>query len=297
MRRVRPIQLSELVDMYTPSAVLEEVKYNFINHYSMYEFMEVRAAFKDFNDLYEGKFPGYRACNTKFHDKIHTTDALLAVSRLIEGYNCRNPHKKLPSHEVKIALIATILHDTGYLQKSQDVKGTGAKYTLNHVDRSMEFIGKYLQKMHYSHRDIVTAQNMICCTDLGVQIPKIKFPTPTSRTLGLMLGTADMLGQMASRTYLERLLHLYREFKEGNVKGYASEYDLLKKTFGFHEIMKVRLAKVLKNVQCYVQDHFKKRYHINENMYESAVERQIEYLKSILNDKNDSYREKLRRIV
>jgi len=100
--------------MKNSAAVLEEVKYNFIYHYSITDFYDVRMTFKDFNDLYDGKYPGYRRCNTKFHDKIHSTDALLAMSRLIDGYNIKNP--KFPVNKVRIALIATILHDTGYIQ-------------------------------------------------------------------------------------------------------------------------------------------------------------------------------------
>ena len=51
--------------------------------------------------------------------------------------------------------------------------------------------------------------NLIACTGLRVVIDNIKFQSKTEKLLGCMLGTADYLGQMSDRTYLEKLLFLY----------------------------------------------------------------------------------------
>src|ERR1035437_1292885 len=111
MYNSKDVQFAQLLDMSNTAAVFEEIKYNFIHYYPVREFLDVRQAFVCFNDLYDGKYPGYGKCKTKYHDKIHTTDALLSISRLIDGYNLEN-QVKLPLTKVKIALIATILHDT-----------------------------------------------------------------------------------------------------------------------------------------------------------------------------------------
>ncbi|HBU70467.1 MAG TPA: hypothetical protein DEE98_08835, partial [Elusimicrobia bacterium] len=280
MKKVVEVQLAELVDMSVPAAVFEEVKNNFIHFYHISDFSAVRDAFRVFNDLYDGKYPGYKSCNTKFHDKIHTTDALLAISRLIDGYNINNG--PMPVEKVKIALIATIMHDTGYVQSARDKSGTGAKYTLMHVDRSIDFIEKYFSEIGLSRKNFISARNMVHCTGLEVHLDSIKFQDREEKILGFMLGSADIMGQMASRTYLERLLYLYKEFKEGHVKGFNSEFELLQKTLEFKAGMKTRLNEILLNLWSYCVPHFKKRYGLGANLYSLAIDRHAEYLKKIL---------------
>jgi hypothetical protein len=289
------VQVSQLVDMKEPSAVFEEVKYNFIQHYPFQAFAPVRYAFNDFNDLFEGRYTGYRACNTKFHDKIHTSDALLAISRLIDGYNLT--HTKIPVHDIQLALIATIFHDTGYIQSRHDKKGTGAKYTLSHVERSIDFMKKYFEEQGFSRNDFLTASKMVNCTGLSVNIDKMKFGRTHEKVLGFMLGTADLLGQMASRTYLERLIYLYREFREGHVKGYTSEFNLLQKTLKFYDEVKKRIESQLGGVSRYARVHFRKRYGVDEDLYQKAIVRQMKYLTEILQEQAQSYRDKLKRQI
>lgn len=293
IKKGKDIQLAQLVDSTNPAAVFEEVKYNFIQHYSICEFSVVRFVFKDFNDLMDGRYPGYKGCNTKFHDKIHTTDALLAISRLIDGYNIKNP--RLPVNKVIDALVATILHDAGYIQEITDNEGTGAKYTLKHVERSIVFMKEYFRKNGL--KDFNSARNMVRCTGINVDLGKIKFSDKSEEILGKMLGTADLIGQMASRTYLEKLLFLYHEFKEGGVSGYVSEIDLLQKTLDFYRSIKTRLKKDFDDVYRYAQVHFQKRYHINKNLYFVAIDREISYLRKILVDDSENYRKRLRRMV
>ncbi|MCB4790301.1 MAG: hypothetical protein LHV68_00260 [Elusimicrobia bacterium] len=290
----KEVQFAQLLDMNSTTAVFEEVKYNFIHYYPIREFLEVRAAFKCFNDLYDGNYPGYGKCKTKYHDKIHTTDALLSISRLIDGYNLEN-RTKLQLSRVKTALIASIFHDTGYIQKISDKTGTGAKYTLSHVERSIEFLGKYYKIVKFSRQDYLSAKNMISCTGLMTNLATILFKDKSERLLGYMLGTSDLLGQMASRTYLERLTHLYKEFKEGHVKGYSSEFDLLKKTLKFYDTIKIRLEKDFENVDRYAQTHFKYRYGIDKNLYHIAILRQLHHLKNIIKSGEGSYRAFLKR--
>lgn len=290
------VQLSHLVDMSNPGAVLEEVKNNFIRCYPVTAFNSVRQTFNDFMDLYEGRYQGYRACNTRFHDKIHTTDALLAISRLIDGYMWATG-RRFSARLVVIALQATILHDTGYIQSKKDTRGTGAKYTLNHVERSIDFMQAYLASRKVPAAHIQAGARMIRCTGLGTDIASISFASPQERTLGLMLGTADLIGQMASRTYLERLLYLFREFKEGHVGGFKTERELLRKTLGFYTTTRVRMNTDMQGVSSYVVEHFRRRYRINEDLYAKAVRRQIRYLKSILGQPLTAYRYQLRRVL
>ena len=293
MKPLKGIQLSQLVDTSQPSAVLEEVKANFVHHYPVSEFAHVREAFNVFNALYEGGYPGYGKCNTKYHDKLHTTDALLAISRLMDGYNIRN--KKFSVSAARIALIATMFHDSGYIQKRSDHKGTGAKFTLNHVERSIEFLKKYLTGLGYSRQDTKLAGSMVQCTGLNMSVYRLSFRNKPEKILALMLGTSDLIGQMSSRTYLEKLSNLYSEFKEGHVSGYDSPFDLFKKTGSFYSLMKVRLEKDLENVQRYAKFHFNARYRINKNLYLTTIDSHMEHLVLILKNGPKRFSRYLRR--
>lgn len=287
------IQFSQLLDMYNPAAVLEEVKNIFVRSYPVNEFEDIRKVYGDFIRLYSGKYPGYCACNTRYHDKMHVTDTLLAMARLIDGYNI--VHKKMPVHLAKLGLIAACLHDVGYIQSVHDMKGTGAKYTLTHVERSIGFVKAYFKKNLFTKYDASIVSNMLLCTDMVIPPGEIKFRDPLEKTAGLMLGSADLLGQMASRCYLERLVFLYREFKEGQVTGYASELGLLMKTFAFSKFINKRLNVTLGNVMRYVHFHFKEKYHIDKNFYREAMERQIDFLKNTVLKHPKDYKKYLRR--
>ncbi|MDD5208355.1 MAG: hypothetical protein PHV36_03135 [Elusimicrobiales bacterium] len=287
------VQFSQLVDMFSPQAVLEEVKNIFINSYPVGEFGEVRKVFADFLRLYSGKYPGFHACNTHYHDKMHVTDALLAMARLIDGHNIA--HKKMPVRLAKLGLIAAIFHDAGFIKSVQDVSGTGAKYTLTHVDRSIHFLKAYFRKNGFPSKDARSAVNMILCTDMALPVEKIRFSGPEEKKAGFMLGTSDLLGQMASRCYLERLLFLYREFNEGQVKGYSSELELLRKTVDFARFIDKRLAVTLGDAAGNAKVHFRKRYRINRDLYREAMGKQLAYLKDTVLNHPEKYRAYLRR--
>ena len=291
---LKSVQFSQLVDMYSPAAVLEEVKGIFISSYPVREFEDVRKVYADFIRLYDGKYPGYCACRTHYHDKMHITDALLAMARLMDGYNAG--HKKIPVRAAKLGLMAAIFHDAGFIQSVHDLSGTGAKYTLSHVGRSVHFVKTYFAKNNFSKSDARAVANMILCTDMAIPVEKIRFAGSAERTAGLMLGAADLLGQMASRCYLERLLILYKEFREGHVKGYASELELLRKTLDFSKFIRNRLTVTLENTAQYARFHFKRAYRINKDFYREAMEKQLGYLKDTVLGHPAEYRKYLHRL-
>jgi hypothetical protein len=81
------------------------------------------------------------------------------------------------------------------------------------------------------------------------------------------------------------------------VKGYDSEFSLLRKTLYFYDSTKTRLARELKNVARYTRFHFRRRYRIDADLYTVAIERQIAYLTEILRFETPSYRDKLKRRI
>jgi hypothetical protein len=98
----------------------------------------IRCVFTTVNDLYNGNFPGYRACNTGYHDLRHANDTFLAMARLIHGAVLDG--EVFSENDIVSALTAAILHDVGYIQEESDKEGTGAKYKAIHEQRSMAFL-------------------------------------------------------------------------------------------------------------------------------------------------------------
>ena len=289
------VQLSLLVNMDDPFSVMEEVRTIMHLIDPEYDLEIVDRVFKDIMDLFAGRYPGYKACNCIYHDFKHTTDTLLAMARLVHGAVLRG--YKFSKKELDLSILSALLHDTGYIQEEWDNEGTGAKYTLIHIDRSIEFSNSYLKKLGFSEIDTSFMASVLRCTGVRVMIDKVKFFSKNHEVIGKMLGTADLMGQMADRTYLEKLPYLYREFREGNVPGYKDEFDLIKKSLDFYKWTLNRFKTEFDSVYEFAKDHFRERWGIDENLYLTAIEKNIHYLEYIINRYPHDYKRYLRRDV
>lgn len=279
--------------MKNPQSVLDEVKIIVFRIFPEYDFKILEEVFNDILRLFSGKYPGYRRCNTEYHNLKHTTDVLLAMTRLIHGAVLRK--KIFYQNNVTLGLISALMHDTGFIQASGDVSGTGAKYMLVHVQRSIDFMDKYFREKNFSKEDFEICRNAILCTDLGTEINEIHFKSRQGELLGKMLGTADLLGQMAAREYLEKLPFLFYEFREGDVPGCPTEMELLKKTSSFFMLTRKRLASDLGGVNKYLIYHFKSRWNINMDLYKLAIKKYQDYFEYILKNFPKEYRQYFRR--
>lgn len=285
--------VSQLVDLSDHQQVLEEVQIIIHLIFPSFDFQFVAKVFWDVDALFSGEYPGYRACNTEYHDIRHTHQVLLGILRLMHGAFISGI--RFNEKEINIGLIGAMMHDTGYIQKSSDETGTGAKYTMIHIQRSISFTQKYFAGNAYFEDSLPDFTNILNCTGLTTMAAVIKFSSSNIALLGKMLGTADLLGQMSDRLYLEKLLFLYIEFHESGIKGFTSEFDLLEKTIGFYEMTKKRFVDELGGVNNYAIHHFRERWHIDRDLYTDAINSNIEYLKKLLADHPDDYLSFLRR--
>jgi hypothetical protein len=250
------------------------------------------AIFDDVRALYEGKYKGYKACDTEYHDFRHVIDVTLASLRITDSLMLNG--EKFDKNNIFLVGIAAVFHDTGYIPEIDDPVTNGAVYTSTHVRRSMVFAEKYMSERGYSVDDIEKTKQMILITDLSVKIKDVTFIDAETERFAKILASADLIGQMADRIYLEKLLFLYREFEIGQIP-YASEADLLNKTIGFCKIMDNRLEHDLDGVNKYLQLHFKKRYDIDEDLYRKGMDGNLKYLTKILEEHPGHHREFLRR--
>ncbi|HUV50757.1 MAG TPA: hypothetical protein VMW78_07055 [Anaerolineae bacterium] len=281
--------------MDSPRAVLDEVIVILDLISPDFDTAPVTSAFNMTVSLYQGRYPGYRSCNTEYHDLHHTIETFLATARLIHGAVLDG--KIFTDRRITLGLITAFLHDAGYIQEESDKDGTGAKYTANHVQRSIDFLECHGSELGLSHDETTEGRAIILCTDLAVDISTIVFKSAEVELLGKILGSADLLAQMADRTYLEKLLFLYHEFKEAGIRNYLDEVDLLRKTLAFYDFVSQRLKTTLDETDLFMGPHFTSRWGIHEDLYHVAIAKQRDFLKKILEIKDSDPRDHLKRSV
>jgi hypothetical protein len=293
MRPFNKRQLSTLVDMESPEAVHKEVLHTLHLTAPELDTEPVDRVFRFTVDLYEGQLQEYKACNTDYHNLRHITDTYLAMARLLHGAQLSDAN--FSNREIVLGVSSALMHDTGMIQESTDTEGTGAKYTQDHVRLSMNFVEKHAATLLLESQEIADLLDMILCTDLMADLTTIDFSSQKIEQLGKMLATADLIAQMADRTYLEKLLFLYHEFREAKMGDFKNEIDFLHQTLNFFEISAKRFKETLDNTNCYMVPHFKARWEIDENLYILSLENQRTYLKEILNDDTKSIYQELKR--
>jgi hypothetical protein len=218
-----------------------------------------RRVFNSVNDLYHGNFPGYKACNTGYHDFSHATATFLAMTRLIHGAALDG--SPFSASNVVAGLAAAILHDVGYIQKADDREGTGAKHKAIHEQRSMDFLSRHGQAFGLSADEISAGRSLILCTDMQEDIASISFASRQIKFLGKLLAAADLLAQLSDQLYLEKLLFLYHEGREAGDGNYKSESDIIAKASPFYDVFEDRLKLLTKKTDRYMKLHFASRVH------------------------------------
>lgn len=253
----------------------------------------LRAVFDDVICLFNGCYPGYSRIQTPYHDLRHTLDVFMCAVRLLHGVHLAGT--RLNDTEVNLILVAALLHDVGYAQKETEVAGSGAQYTQTHVTRGIEFMTRHLHGWGFAPEFAIPLGMIIRCTDMSHDFSKVDFPSSRIRLLGQIVGTADLVGQMADRCYLEKLLFLYLEFKEADLGNYRNIQDLLKKTRNFYELIRKTLDTEFEAVYKHLSSHFRDSLGTDRNFYLESIERNISYLDSVISHNETEWLSMLKR--
>lgn len=276
-----------------PQNIFKEVKTITSLLFPNFDFTLVSSTYHDIIKLFNGEYVGYQKCDTEYHNLRHTQECLLEMARLIHGASLNGV--SFSEKDVILGLISAILHDAGYIKTNKEVGGTGGKFTLVHIDRSIRFMTKYLVQRDFASKDVQFCKNCLKCTGLTVEINKIRFLSFENELMGKILGTADLMGQMSDPNYLIKLPFLFNEFKEAGITLYVDEFDLIEKTPGFWEFTKDRFKNDLGGMDRYLRDHFRVRWGIDRDLDREAVEKNIDYLNYILQHHPNDYRHFLQR--
>ncbi|HVU16482.1 MAG TPA: HD domain-containing protein [Candidatus Didemnitutus sp.] len=174
----------------------------------------VERVFQDVANMFAGKYPGYRGIDMRYHDFEHTLQATVCLLDIIDGRQRMGGTPALSARDGELAVMASLLHDAGFLKRSDDAGGTGAKYTMIHERRSCDFARGYLPSLGVTEEELDDVCAAISCTGPRNRIGEHVFRRPEARMMACILMTADYLAQMSASDYPAKLKVLYREFEE-----------------------------------------------------------------------------------
>jgi hypothetical protein len=255
-------QVGEIVHAFSPGHDLSRVAYTF-----------------DLLDrAFDGKLPGYQNLKTLYHNRTHTNEVVLCAARMLHGLHLAG--QGLDADHVDAALMGALLHDVGYLMSNEEASGTGAQFTDSHVLRGVDFARRHLSDLPADV--LATTTKVILLTDHRKHPGWVEFDNLQQQRAAYATATADLIGQMANREYLERLLFLYFEFQEAQMGGFADINDLLEKTTAFYRMTKARLDQDLNGLAIHLVQHFSRQQGVERNFYMESIDRNLDYLERVI---------------
>jgi hypothetical protein len=264
------------------SAVCRAVRELYEAQFPTDSFDSVWLAFHDFERLYTGKHPEYHAVDTSYHDIQHTLDMTLALARLIVGHERSvAAADRLGPERARFGVVAALFHDSGYIrhrERDRDA-ANGAVFTTTHVTRSGAYLERYLPEIGLE-AFVPVVSRVVHFTGYEVPLENIELDDPRDTMVGHLLGTADLLAQMADRCYLEKCRdRLYPEFVLGNVAVnieatgshalYQSGRHLLQKTVDFYQ----------KSAQGRLEKGFNRAYRFIEAVFEDGGNPYVRFIR------------------
>ncbi len=284
--------VTNTVQVSNPAAVRNAVQELFNETFPGTSFDKLWLAFYDFERLFSGRYPGYTGCDTTYHDMQHTLDMTLALARLLSGYERSvEPRDRLGAARAQMAIITSLFHDAGYIRHETRDKdfSNGAEFTMYHVSRSADFLRRYLPELGLA-KDVGVASMIVHFTGYELDLDNIELEDPRDVICGHLIGTADLIAQMADRCYLEKCRdRLYGEFVVGGVAvenaspgeymvRYKSGEDLLRKTPMFYQqVMRERLNAKFNRVYRYIEVLYD-----GHNPYIEAIRTNITHLVRVI---------------
>jgi len=283
--------VTNTVQVSSTAAVSQAVRELFAIGWPGESYDRVAVAFEEFERLFSGRMPGYFGVDTVYHDRQHSLDMTLAMARLLVGYESTVDAPRLVGAErAAMSLVTSLFHDAGYIREFDDRQHcNGAEFTLYHVTRSARFLARFLPSVGMDSW-IPISTRIVHFTGYEIKLSQIQLADDRDRKLGHLLGTADLIAQMADRCYLEKCRdRLYPEFVLGGIAAapasdgtlqvrYSSGLDLLRQTPRFvRETRNVRLDGEFERAYQFFEPLFQ-----GSNPYLEAIDRNLEYLQRIL---------------
>lgn len=281
--------VTNTVQVSSPEAVRTAVKELYQRNWPRASFEVLDTAFRDFERLFSGNYPGYHGCDTVYHDTQHSLDGTLAAARLFVANDLVQPAaERLGPERAVLGIVCTLFHDSGYIRRFDEPHLNGAEFTKTHVQRSAEFLAHYLPTIDMA-RWVPVAMEIVHFTGYERKFTDINVENEQDRRTGHLIGTADLIAQMSDRCYLEKCRdRLYPEFVLGGVAvsesdgaakvRYGSGLDVLRGTPEFvRSIRRTHLDGEFGGVYRCLEALFD-----GQNPYIETIEASVAYLRDIM---------------
>lgn len=267
--------LGNTLDTGEVEAQVREIVQNFAPGHDL---ARIASAFGLLDKAFDGNLPGYQRLRTLYHNRSHTNEVVLCSARMLHGLHLAG--QGVDGDHIDAALIGALLHDVGYVMTDEEQGGTGAQFTDTHVQRGVEFAKRHLSDLPADLLHAIT--KVILLTDHRKHPDWIQFENLQQQRAAYATATADLVGQMANREYLERLLLLYFEFEEAGMGHFADVHDLLENTTGFYRTVKARLDHDLNGLSSHLMHHFSQQQNADRNFYAESIDRNLGYLERVV---------------
>lgn len=283
------------VNMANPGAVADAICNILERRYEDFDEVLLRDGFLDIEDIFWGRMPGLLPCDTPYHDLRHSMSTALAMARMVDGYEAVHggDGPALGAELATLGVLLALFHDVGFIRKLSEAGINGACLIREHEQRSVDYMRGYLAAgplaRHAELAELIHATNFAKCTcEILDGLP------PRLVDLGKMLGTSDLISQIAGRYYLERCRYfLFQEFVAAGADRtispsgdvvilYPTPEDLLRKTPGFYEhLVKPRLDGDFSKAYRYIAVHFG-----GDDPYATSIQRNLDFLRGMI-ERND----------
>jgi hypothetical protein len=243
----------------------------------------IREVHDDLTAYFSGCCPDVQKNTLPYHNLRHSQMVVLAAARLFHGLHCNDVSFAISPDTLFKGLLAAYFHDTGMLIQRGDSEHSSMEYMANHEARSILFLKKYAARKGYGEDVSRDCATIIKYTELESDPATFDYHSPEIQIAGQVIGSADILAQMADRYYLECLPLLFKEQQSGGINRHNSALQLMEHTAKFyHNVVLKRLMTTFSNTSRAMQTHFRERYKIDRNLYIENIDKNIMYLKRII---------------
>lgn len=291
MPDVRPLHSdpTETVDLTSPYQVLTAIQAIMVRSWPDLDHDTLARAVDDLARAFRGDFPGLLRCDTYYHDLRHALDSGLAMARLLDGHALATRESGGPIINADYALLGILLalyHDIGMLRRSDEAHLQGSSLAPVHERRGVGLMAGYLAQTPLAYLE--RKSSLIMVTRLDYHMPH-DMP-PVDDAVACMLGTADLMSQLADRNYLEKCREfLYIEFSAIGLTGsgkklYPTPEALLQKTPAFlSRMMHQRIHDEYGSA-----DRFMAKFFGGTCPYTASIERNFSYLQKLISEEDFS---------
>src|SRR5437762_12590194 len=104
------------IDSTKVDAVEAYAGHVFKTMYPRAKLLWLRKVFHDVETLFAGRHPAYAAIDSRYHNLLHTLQAVVCMVMLLEGRRAARVRPAVDAKEFEIAVAAVLLNDTGPLR-------------------------------------------------------------------------------------------------------------------------------------------------------------------------------------